>query len=106
MAATHGTISSFDNSVEDWRSYTKQFGHYCEANSITMDAQKRAVLLSACGPKTYQLIRNLVSPAKPGEKGFVDIVELVSIIQRFKFNTRVRTNSYVRGFIKAVVRIL
>ena len=100
MAATHGTISSFDNSVEDWRSYTERFGHYCEANSITMDAQKRAVLISACGPKTYQLIRNLVSPAKPGEKGFIDIVELVtrhyspkpsSIIQRFKFNTRVRT---------------
>ena len=59
----------------------------------------------------------LVFPAKPGEKRFGDIVELVirhyspkpsSIIQRF--DTRVRTKdesiaTYV-GFIKAVVKIL
>ena len=78
MVATHGTISSFDNSVEDCRSYTERFGHYCEANSITTDTQKRAGLLSACGPKTYQLIRNVVSPAKHGEKGFCDIIDLVT----------------------------
>ena len=80
-----------------------------------MDTQKRAVLLSACGPKTYQLIRNLVSPAKPGEKSFGDIVKLVtrhyspkpsSIIQRFKFNTRVRTKDETIATYVASVRQL
>ena len=46
---------------------------------------------------TYQLIRNLVTPGKPTDKSFTDIVALVrdhhqpcpsSIMQRFNFHTR------------------
>lgn len=52
-----------------------------------------------CDPKTYQLTRSLVSPAKPADKTYVELVELVTkhyspkpsvIMQRYYFNTRVR----------------
>ena len=39
--------------------------------------QERAILLSSCGAATYQLIRNLVSPKKPTDKSFNEIVDLV-----------------------------
>ena len=68
-----------------------------------------------CAPKTYQLIRNLVSPAKPGEECFSDIVKLVtrhyspkpsSIIQSFKCNTQVRTKDESIATYVASVRQL
>ena len=61
------------------------------------DGKQRAILLSACGASTYQVIRNLTAPKKPAEHPFKDIVELVrqhyspapsAIVQRFNFNTR------------------
>ena len=59
--------------------------------------QQRAILLSVCGPATYRFICNLVSPKKPTELKFQDIVDLVTkhhdpkpsvIVQRYSFNTR------------------
>ena len=65
-------------------------------------AKQRAVLLTGCGGDTYQLIRSLVFPAKPTERTFSEIVELVhdhllpapsSIVQRFKFFCRSQQDS-------------
>ena len=65
-----------------------------ERNWEMVDAE-----VSACGPATYQLIRNLVSPAKPTDKTFAELVSLVQehqqptpsfIVQRYHFNTRVQ----------------
>ena len=48
---------------------------------------------------TYQMTRNLVQPAKPKDKTFKELVEVVQnhkepkpnvITERFRFNTRVR----------------
>ena len=72
---------------------------YLAANKIEDADQQRAVLLSVCGPATYRLIRNLVSPKKPTEFKFTEIVEAVQkhhdpkpsvIVQRFRFNSRNR----------------
>ena len=46
----------------------------------TILTKKRAILLSICGASTYQLIRNLVAPAKPTSKSFDDLVKLVKNI--------------------------
>ena len=71
--------------------------NYFLANDITDDAKQRAILLSACGASTYQVIRNLTAPKKPAEHPFKDIVKLVrqhyspapsAIVQHFNFNTR------------------
>ena len=45
--------------------YVERLVQYLAANKIEEPDQQRAVLLSVCGPATYRLIRNLVSPKKP-----------------------------------------
>ena len=65
--ATHGTISVFSSSQETWTSYVERLQQYLVTNKIEDADQQRAVLLSVCGPATYQLIRSLVSPKKPTE---------------------------------------
>ena len=69
------------------------------SNGITEAEKQRAVFLSVIGPSTYKTLRNLVSPAKPGDKSYTELVELFSkhykptpseIVERFKFHSRFR----------------
>ena len=94
-----GTISEFSNTQESWTTYVERLGQYLAANKIEDADQRRAILLSVCGPATYRLIRNLVSPKKPNELKFGEIVEIVQkhhdpkpsvIVQRYRFNSRSR----------------
>ena len=55
MAATHGSIGAFDSSEEEWETYVERVEIYLVANKITDAQQKRDVLLSVCGPKTYEI---------------------------------------------------
>ena len=100
--ATHGTVSMFDPSTEDWMTYTERMKHYFVANDVTDADKKRSILLSACGPATYKVIRNLVEEGKLDTTPYDDIVKLVKnyydpppsvTMQRYKFNTRVRSAS-------------
>ena len=70
-------------------------------NDIAADAKekRRAILLSSCGTAPYQLIRNLLTPKKPAEAEYKDIVQALTthynpnpsqIAERFNFNSRVR----------------
>ena len=72
------------------------------ANDTTDADKKRSILLSACGPAMYKVIRNLVEEGKLDTTPYNDIVKLVKnyydpllsvTMQRYKFNTRVRTAS-------------
>ncbi|CAB4020384.1 Hypothetical predicted protein [Paramuricea clavata] len=84
--ANHGKLEEYD-SQEEWSQYIEQLEFYFEANGVDDEDKQRAILLSVCGSKTYKLIRNLITPNKPSEKTFAELVEL-AIVQRFKFNTR------------------
>ena len=77
--ATYGSIGEFDSAREDWVSYTERLEQYFTANDIKAEEEdkRRAILLSVCGASTYQLIRNLVSPSKPTDKTFAQLVKLV-----------------------------
>ena len=95
--AQQATFGEFDETKEDWLSYTERLQQYFEANEIKTAKKQRAVLLSVCGPTTYQLIRNLSSPQKPTELEFSALVELVQrhknprpsvIVRRFAFHSR------------------
>ena len=99
--ATHGSMGAFDPQVEDWTCYTERLENYFVANKIDAEAadQRRAILLSVCGPTTYQLIRNLVQPDAPTTKSYAALVKLVkdhlspkpsSIVARKNFHTRSR----------------
>ena len=97
--ATHGSIGEFDPDREDWTSYTERLEQYFTANDVKDAGKQRAILLSVCGPTSYQLIRNLVAPNKPTEKTFAEICSAVkdhhhpkpsAIVRRFQFHSRTR----------------
>ena len=94
--AVHGSIGEFSVGSETWVSYIERLQQYFVANDIKGDDKQRAVLLSVCGASTYQLIRSVVSPAKPTEKTFEQLVTLMKehyfpkpsvTMQRFAFNS-------------------
>ena len=62
VAIAHGTIGEFNSNFI--------------ASDVTVAEKKRPILPSACGASTYQLIRNLVSPGKPTNKLFYEIIKL------------------------------
>ena len=97
--ATHGSLSNFDASKEDWTSYTDRMKHYFIANDVVDGDKKRSILLSACGASTLKLIQNLVGKDKLNTTSFDEIVTKVKshydpmpsvIVQRYKFNMRTR----------------
>lgn len=93
-----GIVEEFQEN-DNWIEYTERLEHYFTADQIAGVGKKRAVLPSSCGAKTYKLIRNLVSPGKPIDKTFAELVNIVknhlnprpsTIVYRFKFNSRFR----------------
>ena len=75
MAAIHGSVAPFDSSVEDWTTYIERLTQYFVANDVEAAEKKRAILLSACGPTTFKLIRSLLGAANVATTSYDDIVE-------------------------------
>ena len=99
MTALLGQVGAYDASVETWEQYAERLGHFFDANSITVESKKHSVLLADIGPSTYTLLSSLVSPEKPGDKSFDDLVALLKnhfnpepseIVERYKYHTRMR----------------
>ena len=99
----HGSVGPFDSSQEDWRSYTEYLEQYFAANDVAGAEKQRAILLSACGSSTYQLIRNLVAPNQPKDRTFDELVKFVQdhhqpppsvIVQRARFNFHSLSSSH------------
>ena len=74
--------------------------------------KRRVILLSVCGSKVYKLMCDLLAPAKPKEKSYLELVKLIQdhlapkpseIVQRFKFNNRFRNEGEsVADFVAAL----
>ena len=62
----------------DWQQYDERLEYFFAANGITDAAKKRAVFLSVIGACTYKTLRNILSPAKPGEKEYSELVDKLS----------------------------
>ena len=97
--AAHGKVGAFNEAVESWPSYIERLGYYFVANDVKDGNKKRAILLSSCGVTTYTVIRNLLAPDLPSTKSYDSIVEAASkhfnpkpssIVQRFRFNSRIQ----------------
>ena len=100
--ATHGTIGEYDHSNEDRVLYCERLEHHFTANNVNDASKRRTILLSVCGVTTYQLIRNLITPANPVYKFFRELVKLVKehhtpppfvTVQRFNFNSLLQKDS-------------
>ena len=112
--ATYGKIGEFDPSSEKWDNYIERAEQFYIANDINDDVKKRAILLSSCGAKTYQLLRGL-SDNNPSTKSYAELNTLMKehlyparnpIAERFKFNTRDRLPNESIAEYLAVLRRL
>ena len=98
LTAVHGKFSYFNSSHESWSSYSERLGYYFAANDVQDEDKKKAILLTVCGPSTFQLLKSL----SPADKSYSELVEVLGkhfnpapsvIMQRFKFDTRARKES-------------
>ena len=90
-----GQMEPYDlDKSEEWASYVERLEQFFIANKITEAERKVAVLLTVIGSKAYSLLRNLLAPAKPADKDFDEIVQVLQnhlspkpliIAERFKF---------------------
>ena len=94
--STFGKIEEFSPETGYWIQYTERLEQYFIANDISDASKKRAILLSVCGPTTYNLMRSLAAPVKPAQKTFEELCKLIEehhhpkpslIVSRFKFNS-------------------
>ena len=76
--ATHGTLSAFESSTTNWRSYAEQLNYYFIANEITTDKKKVAILLSACGQPTFNTISSLVTAEALKSMKYGELIQLLS----------------------------
>ena len=99
MATHYGKLNEFNSSKETWNNYVERLEFFFAANDINDNDKKKAILLSASGPETYTLCRNLCSPHSPAEKSYNELKDLIKghlhptpnpIAERFKFNSRDR----------------
>ena len=97
--ASHGHLGEFDASKDDWTSYIERAQQYFAANDIDSPAKMHAVLISACGPATYRIIKDVLTPEAPSTVDFDTIVEKLTqhfqpvpnqIAQRCKFFSHIR----------------
>ena len=97
--ATLGRVDEFDGTRDDWLQYVERLEFFFSANGVDDADKKRSVLLTVIGAATYKTLRNILSPEKPGEKPYAELVESLSkyfkptpseIVERFKFHSRVR----------------
>ena len=100
-----GKIDPFDNSEESWPSYIERAEQFFLVNDIANE-KKAPILLTTMGSKTYSLLRSLVSPAKPAEKSYSDIVKILQahlnpaplkIAERFRFLQRMQEEGETIG---------
>ena len=100
--ATHGSLGEYLAGQDDWPTYLERVEEYFVANDVGgegSDAKKRAILLSCCGTTTYQVAKQLFAPTKLNTCTYKQVVEKLTghfaptptaVIQRCKFNSRVR----------------
>ena len=77
MSVTMGKVSEFNPDEDDWNTYIEQLELFFEANRISDELQRKAILLSSCGITTYKLFKGLTAPVKPDEKSFDELKQLM-----------------------------
>ena len=106
MVTLFGRVDTFDENTETWEHYTERLGHYFDANGIGDESREDKA------KRFLRPICDLLSPAKPKEKSYLELVKLIQdhlaprpseIVQRFKFNNRFRNEGEsVADFVAAL----
>lgn len=81
-----GKVDESDGTKEEWPQYLRLDHFFASTDAGIFDSYR-----------TYNLVRKLVSPVKPSEKSYVDLVKVLTdhfnptpseTVQRFKFHPR------------------
>ena len=97
MATYIGTMDPYDKSG-DLTAYLERFEFFIEANDIK-DVKKKSIFLSVVGESTFAVIKDLLQPAKVGDKTYEEIVSALKahfepepsvIVQRYKFDKLIK----------------
>ena len=109
MAAIIGSVGEFRDKEDSWKNYIARLNQFFVANDVDNINKKKAILLSCVGAKMYKLMCSLAQPKEPHEHSYDELVTLVTnhqspkpskIVQRFKFNSRVRkSEESVRTYV-------
>ena len=75
--ALYGHIGEFHQDEESIHNYLDRLSFYLEANAVEDVAKQRAILLTVIGPQQFRLLKDLCSPAKPADKTFQALCELL-----------------------------
>ena len=73
----YGKLNEYDSNKEPWKNYVERLQFYFTANEITEAGVNKATLLSASGPHTYHLCRNLCSAQTPNDKSYTLLKDLL-----------------------------
>lgn len=97
---------------DNWENYREQLFFALEASGPLESVQKRALFLSQCGKEAFALIVSLLSPQRPSEVAFDEIVEVLNkffvptphpILETEKFyNRKQRSNESITSFVAAL----
>ena len=97
-----GSIEAFDPDTDDWPQYVERMEEMFKANDLMGDGnaeKRRAIFLTVVGKRTYNILRSLLTPAKPSTKAFDELTAALSkhfspppseVMQRFRFYQRAR----------------
>lgn len=103
----------FDSNAETWTNYSERLESYYDANGITDDARKRAILITCLNPEVYGRLRSLLAPKKPREEPYDAIIALLKqhlnpapseIYETYRFQTRVQNTGEKVGEYLAELR--
>ena len=72
-----GQIKEFNQTEETIHDYLDRLCFYLEANEVTVDAKKRAVLLTVTGQQQFRLLKDLSASAKPADISFNELTKLL-----------------------------
>ena len=113
--ATIRQMSAIERENECISVYLEHVQMFLVANSIEEDKQVH-VILSVLGAKVYALLRDLLAPAKPSDKSFDDLSDVlmkhfeskpVVIAKRFHFHRRNQaTGEFIVHYVTELHRLV
>ncbi|KAK8768476.1 hypothetical protein V5799_015060, partial [Amblyomma americanum] len=105
----------FDSNAETWTNYSERLETYFDANEITDDARKRAILITCLNPEVYGRLRSLLALKKPRDEPYEAIIALLKqhlnpapseIYETYRFQTRVQKTGEKRWMKGTVQHVL
>ena len=70
-------MPEFDSTTDAINDYLERLSFYLEANEVTGESKKRAILLTVIGQKQFRLLKDLSAPDSPSNKSFEVLCQLL-----------------------------